>query len=155
MADYTNIGVASEDLDELIEVLKADIKTGGFHNDDVIWMIKVWTKVTILAGLNNDLRGYWIMKRPPTKVAGKRSQLLVRTLEDYSNMLEKSANDPTLRSGDSYHWARDAMLNFVWDYRQHLSSSQEMDFVHQLQVFTALSTDQLMQEAITKMDQSL
>ena len=155
MADYTNIDVANEDLDELIEGIQAHIKTGGFDNDFVIWMIKVWTRVTILAGLNNDLRGYWIMKRPPTPVAGKRSLSLVRTLENYSSMLEKSGNNPSLRSGDAYYWARDGMLNFVWDYRQHLSSSQEMDFVHRLQVYTTLNTDQLMQEELTKMDQSL
>lgn len=150
MADYKNIDVAIEDLDELIEVLEADIKQGGFDNDGVIWMIKVWTKVTILAGINNNnIKAFWIMKRAPSKITGKRSQVLLRALEDYSNFLEK----PGTRSGDFFTRVNDAMLNFVWDYRQHLSSKQEMDFVNQLHRFIGLKTEQLMQEALTKMDQ--
>jgi hypothetical protein len=151
MADYTNIAGATEDLDELIDVLEADIKKGGFENDDVIWMIKVWTKVTILAGLTNTLKAYWAMKRAPSKIAGKRSQALLRALEDYSKALENS----NTKSGDFFHRANDAMLNFVWDYRQHISGKQEADFVHQIQVFMTLSTDKFMQETLTKMDQSL
>ena len=149
MADYKNIDVAIEDLDELIEVLKAEIKQGGFENDDVIWLIKVWTKVTILAGLNNNLKNYWIMKRAPSKITGKRSQVLLRALEDYSNFLEK----PGTRSGDFFNRANDAMLNFVYDYRQHLSNKEEIDFINQLHRFMGLNTEQLMQEALTKMDQ--
>lgn len=151
MSNYTNLTAATEDLDELIEVLQADIKKGGFDNDGVIWMIEVWTKVTILAGLTDTLKAYWAMKRTPSKIVDKRSLVLLHALEDYSKALEHS----NAKSGDFFHRANDAMLNFVWDYRQHLSGKQETDFVHQIQVFMALSTDKFMKEALTKMEQSL
>lgn len=151
MSNYTNLTAATEDLDELIEVLQADIKKGGFDNDDVIWMIEVWTKVTILAGLTDTLKAYWAMKRTPSKIVDKRSLVLLHALEDYSKALEHSDS----KSGDFFHRANDAMLNFVWDYRQHLSGKQETDFVHQIHLFMALSTDKFMKEALTKMEQSL
>jgi hypothetical protein len=150
MANYKNIDIATEDLDELIDQLETNIKNGGFNNDNVIWLIKAWTKVITLAGLTNELRGYWIMNRPPTAVGGKRSQVLLRALEAYSSLLEKGVT-----SGDFYTRARDSMLNFVWDYRHHISGKQEMDFVHQLQRLTAMNTDQSMQEKVFKMDQSI
>jgi len=151
MANYTNLTGAAEDLDELIDVLEADMKKGGFENDDVIWLIEVWTKVTILAGLTDTLKAYWAMKRTPSRIVGKRSLVLLHALEDYSKALEHSST----KSGDFFHRANDAMLNFVWDYRQHISGKVETEFVHRIQVFMALSTDKLMQQELTKMEQSL
>jgi hypothetical protein len=150
MSDYKNIDVAVLDLDELIERLDYFIKKGGFDNDAVVWLIKVWTKVVIRLGNTTGLSAYWVMKRTPSKIATKRSLELDHALDAYSHVV----GDPNTRFGDFFRRVNDAMLNFVWDYRQHISGQQETDFVHKVQNFMGLSVDKLMQEMIFKMDQS-
>lgn len=146
-----NIDVATAELDEMTEYLAGCMKRHNFTNDDVIFLIKAWTKVILHLGLTNELKGYWIMNREPQKIGGKRSAALQRALDDYETILENSKNT----SGDSYYRARDAMLNFVWDYRQHISGAQEQDFVHRLHGIMTTRDADLVNEAVMKMDQGL
>jgi hypothetical protein len=154
MADYKNLDVAIEDLDELIETLHGYMKGGGFDNDAVIHLIKAWSKVNLLSGLNLESFGYWIMKRLPPRLVGnsKRSQVLLRALDDYSNMLK-----PGNESGDYFRRADEAMRNFVWDYRQHITDdvNRETNFVHQIQLFMSEGRNGLMKDEVFKMDQSI
>jgi hypothetical protein len=147
MGDYTRFDMATADLDQLIDIVKADIDKGSFNNNDVIVIIEGWMTVILRLGLDRDVKfykAYWIMKRTPPKMAAgeKRSKLLLRALEDYSGVLE---NSQTI-DGDFYARARDAMLNFVWEYRAHSGGDQETDFVHQLHRFVNLTSDKLMRE---------
>ncbi len=146
-----NIDVASAELDEMTDYLAACMNRHNFTNDDVIWLIKAWTKVILNLGLTNELKAYWIMKREPQKMTGKRSAALQRALDDYETILEHSKNT----SGDTYYRARDAMLNFVWDYRQRISGAQEQDFVHRLHGIMTMRDSEILQEAVMKMDQGL
>jgi hypothetical protein len=154
MGDYKNLDVATADLDELIDTLEGYMKGGGFDNDAVIRLIKEWSKVNLLSGLNLESFGYWIMKRLPPKLAGKskRSQVLLRALEDYSNTLK-----PGNESGDYFRRADEAMRNFVWDYRQHIADdvNRETNFVHQIQLFMSEGRSGLMKDEVFKMDQSI
>jgi hypothetical protein len=152
MGDDTKLGIAIADLDELIDALQADIKSGGFDNDSVMWLIKAWTKVVVLArggGYHKKASAYFIMKREPPKIPGKRSAELLRALEAFSNLLEKGVTE-----GDFFNRADQAMLNFVWDYRQHLTGKQETDFVHKLTKWMSLTEEKAMQEVVTNMDRS-
>jgi hypothetical protein len=146
-----NIDVAVAELDEMTTFLKGRIEAHGFNNDNVIWLIKAWTKVVINLGLTNELRGYWVFKREPPKIAGKRSMALMRALDDYSTVLESSKTT----TGDFYIRARDAMVNFVWDYRKQLSGNLETDFVHRVQKVSVMRDAEIMQEEIMNMDRSL
>jgi hypothetical protein len=99
-------------LDALIDSLEASMKLGGLH------LIKGWSKVNVLSGLNLESFAYWRMKRLPPRLVrnSKRSQVLLRALEDYSNVL-----GPGAESGDYFRPADEAMRNFVRDYRQHIA----------------------------------
>lgn len=147
-----NIDVAVAELDEMTSFLINNSKgKHGFENDDVIWLIKAWTKVVINLGLLNELRPYWVMKRVPPKIGGRRSEVLMRALDDYGSILEKTKS-PT---GDFYVRAREAMVNFVWEYRLRISGETEQDFVHQIQKIVAMSNDALMKEEVMNMDRSI
>lgn len=146
-----NIDVAVAELDEMTTFLKGRIDAKGFNNDHVIWLIKAWTKVVYNLGLANELQRYWVMKRPPSKLASKRSMALMRALEDYATVLE---NSKTV-SGDYYTWARDAMLNFVWEYRQNISGKTELEFVHQVQKVANMRQSEIMGEEVMNMDRSI
>jgi hypothetical protein len=154
MEDYKNLAIAATDLDALIDSLEASMKLGGFDNDSVVHLIKGWSKVNVLSGLNLESFGYWRMKRLPPRLVGnsKRSQVLLRALEDYSNVL-----GPGTESGDYFRRADEAMRNFVWDYRQHIADdvNRETDFVHQINQFMSEGRDGLMKDEVFPMDQSL
>jgi hypothetical protein len=154
MGNYKNLDIAAADLDELIDTLEGYMKVGGFDNDGIIHLIKAWSKVNLLLGLNLESLGYWRMKRLPPKLVGnsKRSQVLLRALEDCSNVLK-----PGNESGDYFRRADEAMLNFVWDYRQHIADdvNRETNFVHQINQFMSEGRDGLMKDEVFKMDRSI
>jgi hypothetical protein len=74
-----NLAVAATDLDALIDSLEASMKLGGFDNDSDVHLIKGWSKVNVLSGLNLDSFAYWRMKRLPSTLVrnSKRSQVLL------------------------------------------------------------------------------
>lgn len=154
MADDSRLDIAIADLDELTTVLAADIKGGGFRdNDSVLYLLKAWDKVaTIVLGGNYHRRatGTWVMNRVPPRTAGKKSVELLRALEAYYSVLEKNHT----RGGDFFNRADQAMTNFVWEYRQNIKGKREAEFVHQLQKWMALSEEQMMAEEVTAMDRS-
>jgi hypothetical protein len=129
-----NLDLAGDGLNQLVEGVEACMNGGGFNNKNVIWMIKAWTEVNLLAGLTLRSYGYWQMKRLPAPLAKgqKRSQVLLRALDQYLQTL-----GPGRESGDYWVRADEAMLNFVWDYRQHILDDvdKETDFVHQIMQF--------------------
>ncbi|HKV77078.1 MAG TPA: hypothetical protein VJP02_02990 [Candidatus Sulfotelmatobacter sp.] len=150
--DFKNLAVAVEELEEMVAVLDIDIRTANFDNNQVIWLIKAWSKVNLLSGLNVDSWGYWLFKWDPSKLVGKekRSQVLRRALVDYLRTLK-----PGNESGDYYRRAERALLDFVFDYRQHIVGdvNRNTDFVHQLQRLLSAGRKGLMETAVFKMDQ--
>jgi len=153
-ANYKNLDLAVADLDEMIDTLDGFMKRGGFDNDCVIYLIKAWSKVNILSGLNLESFAYWRMKRLPPPLHGKqkRSQLLSRALDDYRNTLK-----PGAESGDYFRRADEAMLNFVWDYRQHIADdvNRETGFVGEINKIMTEGRNGIMKEEVFKMDQSI
>jgi hypothetical protein len=151
---YKNLDLAVEDLGEMIDTLDGYIKRGGIDNNGVIYLIKAWSKVNILSGLNLDSAPYWRMKRLPPPLTGKlkRSQVLSRALDDYRNTLR-----PGAESGDYFRRADEAMLNFVWDYRQHITDdvNRETVFVHEINRIVNEGRNGIMKEEVFKMDQSI
>jgi hypothetical protein len=150
MSDYKNVDVALADLDYLIDQqLAGFIKQGGFDNKAIVWLIMAWTKIVILLGNTTGLGAYWIMKREPDKTNIKRSLELDHALDAY----RQAVKDPNTRFGDAFRRVNNALLNLVWDYRQHISGQTEAEFVHMIHDFMGLSVDQLMQKVIFPMDQ--
>jgi|HubBroStandDraft_2_1064218.scaffolds.fasta_scaffold252570_1 hypothetical protein len=96
----------------------------GFHNDDVILMIKLWEKAIILRlGFSDrDWAVYTSNREPPKLAAGqKRSEVLLRAIDVFTHNLDNL---------DWYHQAQQAMLNFVLEYRMDLTDvNDRTDFV--------------------------
>lgn len=149
----SKVDIAVENLDELTTLLAADIKNGGFDNDSVMKVIKIWDKIAtgLKGSYHKQAVAYWLMKRQPSKTDGKTSKALLRALDTYQQVLE---NNGTI-DGDFFNRVDDAMRNFVWDYRQHLQGHSEIDFVHDLQKWQSLSDNKVMQSELTKIDQSI
>jgi hypothetical protein len=149
--DFKNLDVAVAELEEIVEVLDIDIRKAKVDNDHGVWLIKGWSKVNLLSELNVDSWGYWLFKWNPPKLVGKekRSQLLRRALVDYLRTLK-----PGNESGDYYRRAERALLDFVFDYRQHIVGdvNANTDFVHQLQRLLSGGKG-LMETAVFKIDQ--
>ena len=151
---YKNLDLALVDLDEMIDTLDGCINGSGFDNNRVIYLIKAWSKINILSGLNLESLAYGHMKRLPPPLTGKlkRSQLLSRALDDYRNTLK-----PGAESGEYFRRADEAMRNFVWDYRQHIAGdvNKETVFVHEINKIMKEGRDGIMKEEVFKMDQSI
>ena len=144
-----NLDVAQMALGELIDDLEGSMKGGGFDNAAVIDLIEKWTLVNLFAGLSLRSWPYWVMKRvPPQLAAGqKRSKVLLRALEDYQNTL-----GPGRESGDYWLRADDAMMNFVWDYRQHILDDvdKETDFHHKISQMMSAGAEALVDAGVLR-----
>jgi hypothetical protein len=160
MADEHNVQVASEILDELTTLLNAEIRANqGFDNNSVMALIKAWTKVGMLThgvSYHRKSAGLYVMKRDPAPSPGKRSRTLLSALEAYESVLERSGTT----DGDFFNRADQAMLDFVWEYRKHVTGrtdrgKSEADFVSQLMKWLSLSDDQAMQAEASNMDRSI
>lgn len=96
----------------------------GFHNSDVILMIKLWEKAIILRlGFSDrDWAVYTSNREPPKLAAGqKRSQVLLNAIDVFTHNLDNT---------DWYHQAQQAMLNFVLEYNRSLTDvNDRTDFV--------------------------
>ena len=96
----------------------------GFHNDDVILMIKLWEKAIIvrLGFSDRDWAVYTMNREPPKLAAGqKRSEVLLKAVDVFTHNLDNP---------DWYHQAQQAMLNFVLEYRRSLTDvNDRRDFV--------------------------
>lgn len=146
---YRDKDIASDTLEALentiITCQKGIARDGhrGFNNDDVIFMIKAWKKATeVRMGYSTD---DWIMyrfKREPAKLAGntKRSDVLWYSVSNFRGNMENR---------DYYDRARDAMLNFVWDYHRKITDVDQItDFVAKLNMTIAAGLSGLVQEAL-------
>jgi hypothetical protein len=79
---YWNLEIANHTLDALTDTIRASQrgtahnKRRGFDNDDVIRMIKLWTKATVIRlGLSQEVDWvYYRFKREPAKLAGKQKR---------------------------------------------------------------------------------
>lgn len=156
MAGNIQADLAAAMLEELTAFLERRISRGGFDNESVIWMIKVWTKIgTRLrgAGFHRQATVYYVMKREPAAASGKRSQILLRALENFERMLTGHG----ITDGDAFRNADRAMLDFVWEYRKHLPAQggkgdSEPEFVKMLLNWQSLSVEQVMKSVLTNMD---
>jgi hypothetical protein len=149
-----NFDLANAYLDEITDVLLGYIKSGGFDNKSVMWLIKAWTKIGIITsgnetGFHKTTAAYYMMKRTPPPSTSKRSRTLLNNLEYYEQWLP---NNPTT-GGDFFKRANDAMLNFVWEYRQNISGVQEKQFVLELQKWASLTGEAANKQIVFKMDQ--
>ena len=93
------------------------IRNANFDNDQVVWLIKAWSKVKPVVGAKRGRLGILAIQVGPSKTCReeKRSQVLRRALVDYLRTLK-----PGNESGDYYRRAERALLDFVFDYRQHI-----------------------------------
>jgi hypothetical protein len=142
-----DLDMAKADLEEMIDHLESCIKRGGFENDDIIFLIKMWSKANVRAGLTLIDWEYWRLHHEPAKLAGnsKRSVWLRHRLEDYQSILT-----PGYESHQLYYNAREALLNFVWDYHRQILDdvNRSTDFLHQLVQLAAQGVRGLMDEDI-------
>jgi hypothetical protein len=154
---YTNKNLADKTLDALEGTIRGcqPGRNGpgdhqGFHPDDVILMIKLWMKATeIRMGYTGGDWVYYQFKRKPPKLVGpkKRSDVLWDTIENFRNNPENQ---------DYFRSARDAMLNFVWDYRWHLTDVNDTtDFVHKLNRTISGGLQGLANEALLPDEQNI
>jgi len=159
MADRYDIEIAAAILDELTSRLNANIKSGGFNDEAVLWLIKAWTKVGMrLRGPSffRQAAAYYVMKRDPSPSTGKRSRTLLSAMEAFETILERNG----ITEGDFFQRADRAMLDFVWEYRKQLSlrpdgGRSEQAFAAQLMKFSAMSADQLQKEVVANFERSL
>jgi len=142
-----DLDMAKEDLGEMIDQIEGCIKRGGFDNEDVLYLIKMWSKANVRAGLTLLDWRYWRFARdvaqPPGKT--KRSQWLLRRLELYQGVLK-----PGDESHQLYYDSREALLNFVWEYNLYIhdDANQVNDFRHKLDQLAALGSRGLVDEDI-------
>jgi hypothetical protein len=158
MADQYSIDAAVLILDEFTNRLNIIMRSGaGFDNDSVMWMIKAWTKVGLLTrgpGFHRRTSAYYVMKRDPTPISGKRSLALRSAMDAYSTMLSRHGTT----DGDYFQRADKAMLDFVWEYRKAVTGrtdrgKSEKEFVAQLMRWMSLSEDQAAREVLTNLEQ--
>lgn len=156
MGAYKDKDTAIEDLEFLIGSIQTAMsgrarkdRKKGFDNRQVLFMIKAWTKICIRTEISGDTGWHtWLSKREPSSLAGthlKRSQALVLALENYQRALEANGDTTSY-----YHRAADAMMNFVWDYRQHILDDVDRDseFVNSITPLMSKGTDQFMDDPI-------
>jgi hypothetical protein len=146
--DYLSDDMASFGLDALTDGIRAcqrglaHNKKIGFDNDDVMWMIKLWSKTaTLRLGYLQEDWIYYRFKREPAKLAGKqkRSDVLWNALVDFQN---------NVHNLDNYHRARQAMLNFVWDFHRRITDvDQETDFMSQVNLMISAGLEGLTKDA--------
>lgn len=156
MASNAQAEIAAAMLEELTSFIERRIKHGGFDNESVIWMIKVWTKIgTRLRGpgFHRQATAYYVMKREPSAASGKRSQVLLRAMDSLETMITAHG----ITDGDYFRNADRAMLDFVWEYRKHLPAqggkgNSEQDFVKMLLNWQSQSVEQVMKTVLTNMD---
>ena len=146
---YWNSEIANHTLDALTDTIRASQrgtahnKRRGFDNDDVIRMIKLWTKATVIRlGLSQEVDWvYYRFKREPAKLAAnqKRSDVLWSALVDFQY---------NLRNLDHYHRSRQAMLNFVWDYHRRITDvDQDTDFMSKINLMISAGLEGLAKDA--------
>lgn len=153
MGAYKDKNIGIQDLDYLIESIQT-AKSGrgrkdhgkGFDNKQVVWMIIAWTKICIRTEISGDTGWYtWLSKRDPSNLTGtqKRSDVLVLALEQYQRALENDGDTTSY-----YHRAADAMMNFVWDYRQHIVDDvdKDTDFVNSIRPLMSMGVEQFMEK---------
>lgn len=143
---YKNLDEANVELQGMLDVLDTLIRRNRFTNDDVLGLIKAWSRVNLLSGLNVDTWGYWLFKWDPSASVGneRRSHVLRRSLEIYLRKLE-----PGNESGEDYRRAERALLDFVFEYRSRIARNvnDETDFVQRLLALKAGGRKALMEGA--------
>lgn len=144
--NYKNLDEANVELQGMVNILDTLIKRNRFNNDDVVGLIKAWSRVNLLSGLNVDSWGYWIFKRPPVESVRneRRSHVLKRCLDVYLRTLTEGNE-----SGEDYRRAERALLDFVFEYRGRVARdvNEETDFVQQLLALRAGGRNALMEGA--------
>ena len=138
---------AAEYLDFMIESMNNSMKMGGFDNDSVMWLIKIWTKIGLNSrgdNYHNNMKGTWVMKRQPKIKAAKKSVILRNALSTLLSVVEKT----NYGRFQYFISAQEAMIDFVWEYRHRLSGNQEADFVHQAQKWLNMSTDDVLRTVL-------
>lgn len=156
MASEYQLSIASAVLDELTRRLRDMTKKGGFDNKSVIWLAKAWIKVGMaLRGstFHRQAAGYYVMKREPAAISGKRSLALLAAMEAFERML----NQLKTTEGDFFNRADNAMRDFVWEYRKQLGlkpdrGQSEREFAGMLSSLQNMSSDQLNREMATGME---
>jgi len=142
-----DLDAAKDDLGEMIDQIEGCFKRGGFDNDDVLYLIKMWSKANVRAGLTLIDWRYWSFSRemPAPPAHTSRSQWLLRMLELYQNVLK-----PGDESHQLYYDSREALINFVWSYNLHIHDdvNRSNDFRHKLDQLAALGSRGLMDEDI-------
>lgn len=160
MPDKQTIERASVYMDELTTRLNTIIKAGkGFGNADVIWLIKMWTKVGILtqdSAYHRRASAYFQMNREPTPSTGKRSLTLYNALGAFESIMN---NNGTV-TGDYFNRADKAMLDFVWEYRRRLPGTtdprtSESEFTTFLAKWAAMKASEVMKQEVANFDRSL
>ena len=146
---YKNLDEANVELQGMLNILDTLIKRNRFTNDDVVGLIKAWSRVNLLSGLNVDSWGYWIFKWDPSASVGseRRSHVLKRCLDVYLRTL-RDGNE----SGDDYRRAERALLDFVFEYRSRVARNvnDETDFVQQLLQLRSGGRAALMEGAVVE-----
>ena len=156
MGAYKDRDLAIEDLGFLIDSIETAMNgrarkdhKKGFDNRQVLFMIKAWTKICIRTEISGDTGWHtWLSKREPSNLTGthqKRSEVLVLALEHYQRVLEANGDTTSY-----YHRAADAMMNFVWDYRQHIVDDVDLDtaFVNSITPLMSMGVDQFMEDPV-------
>ncbi|HKV77573.1 MAG TPA: hypothetical protein VJP02_05510 [Candidatus Sulfotelmatobacter sp.] len=146
--DYISKDMADFTLDALMDTIRASQKgrahheRRGFDNDAVIRMIKLWKKASVLRlGYLEDDWIFYRFKREPAKLAAnrKRSDVLWYALSDFQLNVENR---------DYYHRARQAMLDFVWDYHSKITDvDQNTDFISKVNLMISAGLAGLANEA--------
>jgi hypothetical protein len=149
---YWNSEIANHTLDALTDTIRASQrgtahnKRRGFDNDDVIRMIKLWTKATVIRlGLSQEVDWvYYRFKREPAKLVGKqkRSDVLWNAVADFQMNVENL---------DSKRRAQEALLNFVWDYHSRITDvDQGTDFISKVNLMISAGMDKLATEYLPR-----
>jgi hypothetical protein len=151
MASEFDKAVAAAVLDQMSNRLAASMQSGGFNNDSVMWLIKAWTKVGLRvrsSAFHRQAAAYYVMKRDPTPSTDKRSRTLRSAINAYQSMVEMHGTT----DGDFFQRADKAMLDFVWEYRKHLTGQTEKDFAAKLMKYSSMSSDQVQAEVVTNLE---
>ena len=122
MASDYEIEVAILVLDMLGDKVRAvHLSKKPFDTSTAIFMIKAWTKVGMLLRGDGFHKATWpiyVMERDPSPTKETRSKILLTALDALEVKLRK---DPKSAS-DLIDRAKQAMIDFVWEYRILLKS---------------------------------
>jgi hypothetical protein len=146
-----NKDLADKTLDELEDVIRGcqPGKNGpgdhqGFQTDDVIFMIKLWEKATLIRlGMDSKEWFYYKMNLEPPKAPDKkkRSDVLWDAIERFRQL--------HLENMDAYRHAEEAMRYFVWEYRRGLTDlNDSVEFVHKVQLVISAGKKGLAEEPL-------